>query len=59
MPPMLKLEASFSHARQRRTVHVGVGWLKLSLPGDECPLWLLTIHTLNLTAILAYSPIAP
>ncbi len=44
MPPMLKLEASFTHARQTRTVHVALGWLKLFLPDDERPLWLLAVH---------------
>lgn len=44
MPPMLHLEASFTHARQRRTVQVGLGWLKLFLPDDDRPLWLLAIH---------------
>lgn len=44
MPPMLTLEANFAHARQTRTGQVGLGWLKLFLPGDERPLWLLAIH---------------
>jgi hypothetical protein len=44
MPPLLKLEASFTHARQTRTVQVALGWLKLFLPDDDCPLWLLAIH---------------
>src|SRR5258707_3916450 len=44
MPPLLKLEASFTHARQTRTAQVGLGWLKLYLPSDERALWLLAIH---------------
>jgi len=55
---MLTLEANFAHARQMRTGQVGLGWLKLFLPGDERPLWLLVIHDPNLTAPSAYSPIA-
>ena len=44
MPPMLKLEASLTHARHTRTVQVSLGWLKLYLPADKRPLWLLAIH---------------
>jgi hypothetical protein len=48
MPPLLKLEASFTHARQTRTAQVGLGWLKLYLPSDERALWLLAIHAPDL-----------
>jgi hypothetical protein len=61
MPPMLKLEASFTHARHRRTVQVALGWLKLFLPGDERPLWLLAIHDPDLDrdiGLLTNCPIA-
>ncbi len=44
MPAMLKLEASFTHARQTRTVQVALGWLKVYLPADERALWLLAVH---------------
>jgi hypothetical protein len=44
MPPMLTLEATFQHARTRRTVQVALGWLELRLPGEERSLWLLAIH---------------
>jgi hypothetical protein len=44
MPAMLKLEASFTHARQTRTTHVRLGWLKIRLPDWHTPLWLLAIH---------------
>lgn len=44
MPPMLKLEATFQHARTWRTVQVALGWLELRLPGEERSLWLLAIH---------------
>jgi len=44
MPSMLKLETTFTHARHTRTVQVSLGWLKLHLPADERPLWLLAIH---------------
>jgi len=44
MPPMLKLETTFTHARKTRTVRVCLGWLKLYLPDVPHPLWLLAIH---------------
>lgn len=44
MPPMLKLEATFTHARQTRTVQVALGWLSLYLPDESDPFWLLAIH---------------
>jgi hypothetical protein len=44
MPPMLKLEATFQHARTYRTVQVALGWLELRLPGEEHSLWLLALH---------------
>ncbi len=53
MPSMLKLEASFTHARQSRTVQVALCWLKLYLPGDERPLWLLAIHDPDLDRDIA------
>src|SRR5438552_442372 len=40
MPAMLKLEASFTHARKTRTTHLRLGWLKIRLPDWEPPLWL-------------------
>lgn len=44
MPPFLKLEATFTHARQTRTTRLRLGWLKIRLPDWETPLWLLAIH---------------
>ncbi len=44
MPPFLKLEAPFTHARQTRTTRLRLGWLKIRLPDWETPLWLLAIH---------------
>jgi hypothetical protein len=44
MRPMLKLEATFRHARKTRTVRVALGWLTLYLPDEPDPLWLLAIH---------------
>jgi len=44
MPPMLKLETTFTHARKTRTVQVALGWLNVYLPDDPHPLWLLAIH---------------
>ena len=44
MPPMLKLEATFVHARTQRTVQVALGWLELRLPNHAHSLWLLAIH---------------
>ncbi len=44
MPSMLKLETTFTHARQIRTVQVALGWSSLYLPDEDLPLWLLAIH---------------
>ena len=44
MPPMLKLEATFTHARKTRTTRLSLGWLPIRLPNWETPLWLLAIH---------------
>src|SRR5947209_9326352 len=44
MPALLKLEASFTHARRTRTTRLALGWLKLFLPDDDRPLWLLAVH---------------
>ena len=44
MPPMLKLEATFTHARKTRTTRLRLGWLPIRLPDWETPLWLLAIH---------------
>jgi len=44
MPPLLKLETTFTHARKTRTVRVSLGWLRLYLPATPTPLWLLAIH---------------
>ena len=44
MPPLLKLEATFTHARHTRTTRLRLGWLKIRLPDAETPLWLLAIH---------------
>ena len=44
MPPLLKLEATFTHARRTRTTRLGLGWLKIRLPDGKSPLWLLAIH---------------
>ncbi len=60
MPPMLKLEANFTHARHTRTVQVSLGWLKLFLPDDDRPFWLLAIHDPELDrniALLTNCPI--
>ena len=43
-PSLLKLETTFTHARQTRTVHVALGWLTIYLPDEPDPLWLLTVH---------------
>jgi hypothetical protein len=43
-PPLLKLETTFTHARQTRTVRVALGWFTVYLPDEPDPLWLLTIH---------------
>jgi hypothetical protein len=44
MRPMFKLETTFTHARQTRTVRVSLGWLEIYLPDEPRPLWLLAIH---------------
>jgi hypothetical protein len=49
MPPLLKLEATFTHARQKRTTRLGLGWLTIRLPGWDTPFWLLAIHDPDLS----------
>jgi hypothetical protein len=44
MPLALHLQVSFRHARQLRRVTVGLGWLKIRLPGSAQILWLLVAH---------------
>jgi hypothetical protein len=44
MPPMLTLEATFSHARKQRSTQVSLGWVVMRLPGEQDPLYLLAIH---------------
>ncbi len=53
MPPMLKLETTFTHARKTRTVRVALGWLRLRLPNEPSPLWLLAIHDPDLDRDIA------
>lgn len=43
-PTLLKLETTFTHARQTRTVRVALGWFPIYLPDEPDPLWLLTVH---------------
>ncbi len=60
LPSMLKLETTFTHARQTRTVQVALGWLSLYLPDEDTPLWLLAIHDPDLDrdiALLTNRPI--
>jgi hypothetical protein len=61
MPPMFKLETTFTHARKTRTVRVSLGWLRLHLPNQSTPLWLLAIHDPDLDrdyGLLTNRPIA-
>jgi hypothetical protein len=43
-PTLLKLETTFTHARQTRTVHVALSWFTVYLPDEPDPLGLLTVH---------------
>lgn len=60
MRPMFKLETTFTHARQTRTVRVSLAWLEIYLPDEPQPLWLLAIHDPDLDrdfALLTNRPI--
>lgn len=40
----MHLQVAFTHARQVRTVTVGLGWLAVRLPGRTSLLWMLVVH---------------
>lgn len=44
VPLPLKLQVAFTHARKVRVVEIGLGWLKLRLPGKQQVLWALVAH---------------
>ncbi len=44
VPLALHLPVSFRHARKLRRVTVGIGWLKIRLPGTRQLLWLLVAN---------------
>jgi len=44
VPLELRLEVAFHHARRERRVTVEIGWLKVRLPGQNWPLWVLVAH---------------
>jgi hypothetical protein len=44
VPLETELRVSFTHARRVRKVNVGLGWLKIRLPGKESPLWVIVVH---------------
>src|SRR5512133_2248333 len=44
VPFAFHLQVAFRHARKLRQVTVGLGWLKIRLPGSSQILWLLVAH---------------
>jgi hypothetical protein len=44
VPLETELRVTFTHARRVRKVKVGLGWLKIRLPGKESPLWIIVVH---------------
>jgi hypothetical protein len=44
VPFAAELRATFTHARQKRTVEVKLGWLKVRLPESHQVLWALVAH---------------
>lgn len=44
VPFATELRATFTHARQKRTVDVKLGWLKVRLPESHQVLWALVAH---------------
>jgi len=44
VPLPLKLQVAFTHARKVRVVEIGLGWLKIRLPGKQQVLWALVAH---------------
>lgn len=44
VPLPLKLQVAFTHARKVRVVQIGLGWLKIRLPGKQQVLWALVAH---------------
>jgi hypothetical protein len=44
VPLETSLRVSFTHARRVRKVKVGLGWLRIRLPGRESSLWIIVVH---------------
>jgi hypothetical protein len=44
LPLPLTLQATFTHARQTRSVDIQFGWLKIRLPETQQALWVLVAH---------------
>ena len=44
VPLPLKLQVAFTHAHKVRVVEIGLGWLKIRLPGKQQVLWALVAH---------------
>lgn len=44
VPLVTEMRVTFTHARRVRKVKVGLGWLKIRLPGKIKPLWVIVVH---------------
>lgn len=52
VPLPLKLRAAFTHARKVRIAEIGLGWLKIRLPGKQQMLWALVAYEADLDRTL-------
>jgi hypothetical protein len=53
VPLPLKLRVAFTHARKVRVAQVGLGWLKVRIPGKQQVLWVLVAYEAQLDRTLA------
>ena len=44
VPPLLRLQVAFTHARNVRVVEMALGWFKIRLPETQQELWVLVAH---------------
>ena len=53
VPLPLKLRVAFTHARKVRIAEIGLGWLKIRIPGKQQVLWALVVYEAKLERTLA------
>jgi hypothetical protein len=52
VPLPLELRVAFTHARKVRVAEIGLGWLKIRLPGKQQVLWVLVAYEADLDRTL-------